>query len=79
VRSGYEIGSFPLLLYTCNCTNCQSASGSAFALNMPVLTKDFHILQGEPKGYVHDKRTALGFARGRMPNAECRMPHDRTG
>jgi hypothetical protein len=43
----YEIASFPLLLYTCNCTNCQRTSGSAFALNMPVVAKDFHILQGE--------------------------------
>ena len=49
----YQIASFPLLLYTCNCTNCQTASGSAFALNMPVLARDFHILQGEPKGWHH--------------------------
>jgi len=49
----YEIASFPLLLYTCNCTDCQAASGSAFALNMPVLTKDFHIRQGTPKGWHH--------------------------
>jgi len=47
----YEIGSFPLLLYTCNCTDCQRQSGSAFALNMPVLTRDFHIRQGQPKGW----------------------------
>ena len=37
----YEIASFPLLLYSCNCTDCQTASGSAFALNMPVATKAF--------------------------------------
>jgi hypothetical protein len=49
----YEISSFPLLLYTCNCTDCQTASGSAFALNMPVLTRDFHIRQGEPKPWRH--------------------------
>jgi hypothetical protein len=49
----YEIASFPLLLYSCNCTNCQSASGSAFALNMPVATKGFRILMGEPKGWHH--------------------------
>lgn len=49
----YQIASFPLLLYTCNCTDCQRASGSAFALNMPVLAKDFRILQGEPKGWRH--------------------------
>ena len=47
----YEIISFPLLLYTCNCTECQTASGSAFALNMPVATKDFQITQGQPKGW----------------------------
>jgi hypothetical protein len=47
----YQITSFPLLLYTCNCTDCQRASGSAFALNMPVAARDFHILQGEPKGW----------------------------
>ncbi|THD61214.1 MAG: aldehyde-activating protein [Bradyrhizobium sp.] len=49
----YEIVSFPLLLYACNCTDCQKASGSAFALNMPVLARDFHVLQGEPKGWPH--------------------------
>jgi hypothetical protein len=45
----YEITSFPLLLYTCNCTDCQTASGSAFALNMPVATKGFRITNGDPK------------------------------
>jgi hypothetical protein len=47
----YEIASFPLLLYTCNCTDCQTASGSAFALNMPVATRGFRIVTGEPKGW----------------------------
>src|ERR1700761_8685555 len=49
----YEVTSFPLLLYTCNCTDCQRASGAAFALNMPVATKGFHIVKGEPKGWHH--------------------------
>jgi len=49
----YEIASFPLLLYTCNCTDCQRQTGSAFALNMPVRFKDFRILQGEPNGWHH--------------------------
>jgi hypothetical protein len=49
----YEITSFPLLLYACHCTNCQSASGSAFALNMPVATKGFRVVTGEPKGWHH--------------------------
>ena len=45
-RVRYEITSFPLLLYRCNCTNCQTASGSAFALNMPVATRGFRIVKG---------------------------------
>jgi len=49
----YEIASFPLLLYTCNCTNCQRLSGGAFALNMPVATRGFRIVKGEPKGWHH--------------------------
>src|SRR4051794_35664527 len=47
----YEIASFPLLLYTCNCTDCQTRSGSAFALNMPVIARDFRLLQGAPKAW----------------------------
>src|SRR4051794_6339604 len=49
----YEIAFFPLLLYTCNCSHCQRASGSAFALNMPVRAGDFHIRQGAPKPWRH--------------------------
>jgi len=49
----YEITTFPLLVYTCNCTDCQRISGGAFALNMPVATKGFRILKGEPKGWHH--------------------------
>jgi hypothetical protein len=49
----YEVSGFPLLLYTCNCTDCQRQSGSAFALNMPVAVKDFRIQQGEPSAWQH--------------------------
>jgi hypothetical protein len=55
----YEIASFPLLIYSCNCTDCQRASGSAFALNMPVATNDFHILRGQPKGWQHVSPTGV--------------------
>jgi hypothetical protein len=47
----YEIASFPLLVYTCNCTDCQTRSGSAFALNMPVIARDFRILNGAAKAW----------------------------
>ena len=41
----------PLALYTCHCTDCQRRTGSAFALNMPVRTQDYRIVQGEPKSW----------------------------
>jgi hypothetical protein len=47
----YEIISFPLLLYSCHCTDCQTISGSAFALNMPVATTGFRIVTGQPKAW----------------------------
>ena len=47
----YEITSFPLLLYSCHCTDCQTISGSAFALNMPVATQGFRIVTGQPKAW----------------------------
>jgi hypothetical protein len=47
----YEIEVYPLLLYACHCTNCQRQTGSAFAMNMPVSTEAFRILQGTPKAW----------------------------
>ena len=49
----YEVTTFPLLLYTCHCTDCQTRSGSAFALNMPVETSGLRFVTGEPKGWHH--------------------------
>jgi len=75
----YEIASFPLLLYTCNCTDCQTASGSAFALNMPVLTKDFHVLQGEPKGWHHTSPTGVAVISWFCGDCGGRLHGDRAG
>jgi len=46
----FAVSEMPYLAYACHCTNCQRASGSAFALNMPVATRAFEITQGQPKG-----------------------------
>lgn len=47
----YEVTAMPLGLYACHCTDCQRKSGAAFALNMPVATQSFRIVQGTPKGW----------------------------
>jgi hypothetical protein len=65
----YEIASFPLLLYTCNCTDCQTASGSAFALNMPVWAGDFRILHGQPKGWRRNSPSGLMSLHGSAASA----------
>jgi len=75
----YRIGSFPLLLYSCNCTNCQRASGSAFALNMPVPAKDFAILRGEPKGWQHLSPTGVPVISWFCGDCGGRLYGDRKG
>ena len=75
----YEVTSFPLLLYTCNCTDCQTASGSAFALNMPVLAKDFHILQGEPKGWHHTSPKGVQVTSRFCGDCAARLYGERAG
>ena len=75
----YQITSFPLLLYTCNCTDCQRASGSAFALNMPVAARDFHILQGEPNGWRHTSPTGVGVISWFCGDCGGRLYGDRAG
>jgi hypothetical protein len=75
----YEITSFPLLLYTCNCTNCQTASGSAFALNMPVLARDFHVLQSEPKAWRHTSPSGVAVISWFCAECGARLYGDRVG
>jgi len=36
----------------CNCTDCQTLSGSAFRVTVPVIGRRFKFLSGEPKTYV---------------------------
>jgi hypothetical protein len=75
----YQIASFPQLLYTCNCTNCQRASGSAFAVNMPVLARDFRILQGEPKGWHHISPSGVAVISWHCGECGARLYGDRAG
>src|SRR6059058_4778113 len=75
----YEIASFPLLLYTCNCSNCQRASGSAFALNMPVRAGDFRIRQGAPKPWRHASPSGVAVVSWFCGDCGGRLYGDRAG
>jgi hypothetical protein len=75
----YEISGFPLLLYSCNCTNCQRQTGSAFALNMPVAVKDFQIMQGEPRGWHHLSPSGVQVTSRHCAHCATRLYGERAG
>ncbi|UPJ49095.1 GFA family protein [Bradyrhizobium sp. 200] len=68
-----------MLLYTCNCTDCQRQTGSAFALNMPVRFKDFRILQGEPNGWHHTSPNGTAVISRFCGNCGTRLYGERDG
>ena len=45
----YRLTSDPVTLYACHCTDCQTATGSSFALSMFVTRDSIELLQGEPQ------------------------------
>lgn len=48
----YEITAPPIAAYACCCKDCQTLTGSAFSLALPVFRKDFRITLGEPGSWV---------------------------
>ena len=44
----YQILEDPLLVYACHCTDCQTASGSAFALCLTTPLSSIEVTEGEP-------------------------------
>src|ERR1700738_959330 len=47
----FEVTAMPLLVYACDCTECQRWSGSAFSMSMPVAANTFSLTRGTPKSY----------------------------
>jgi hypothetical protein len=45
----YEITGSPVTVYACHCTECQTQSGSAFAMAAVIPGQHFHITKGSPK------------------------------
>ena len=48
----YELLGPPITLYRCHCTDCQTASGSAFGMSMWVKKDDFKLTSGILKSFV---------------------------
>jgi len=45
----YEITGSPITVYACHCTECQTQSGSAFAMAAVIPGQHFRITRGSPK------------------------------
>jgi hypothetical protein len=56
----------------CHCTDCQTLSGTAFRVNVPVAKDAFTLLTGEPKIYV--KTAESGAKRAQAFCPECGTP-----
>ncbi len=68
----YEAEIDPAKTAICNCTDCQSLSGSAFRTILPVAESAFKLLSGTPKTYV--KTGDSGNRREQTFCGECGSP-----
>lgn len=56
----------------CHCSDCQTLTGTAFRVSVPVAAKEFHILSGKLK--VYTKTAASGARRRQAFCGECGTP-----
>jgi hypothetical protein len=45
----YRLDEDPVTLYVCHCTDCQTQTGTSFALSMVVRTQAFQVVRGKPR------------------------------
>src|SRR5687768_5530242 len=51
-RIAYEAEVDPAKVSICHCSDCQTLTGTAFRVTIPVAEANFRLLSGEPKIYV---------------------------
>ena len=71
-RIRYEANVDPAKVGLCHCTDCQTLTGSAFSLFVPVPKSDFRLMSGTPKTYV--KTAESGNRRAQAFCADCGSP-----
>ena len=68
----YEAEVDPDKVYVCNCTDCQSISGSPFRWAVSIAEQDFTLRSGQPKTYV--KTSDNGNKSHQMFCPDCASP-----
>jgi hypothetical protein len=71
-RITYEADIDPEKVGVCHCTDCQSLSGSAFVVYLPVPKEAFR-LRGEPKIYVKTAESGSRRAQAFCPDCGSRL------
>lgn len=71
-RIAYEAEVDPDKVSLCNCTDCQTLTGSAYRVSVPAPSASFRLLSGEPKAYV--KTAESGHQRLHTFCADCGAP-----
>jgi hypothetical protein len=71
-KIAYEARIDPSKSAICNCTDCQTFSGSPWRASVPAMAEHFHLLRGEPKIYI--KTAASGAKRAQGFCADCGTP-----
>ena len=65
----YELRGDPVTVYACHCTDCQTGTGTSFALSMFVQRDDIALLRGMPE--LIEVRLAAGRERRSLRCTAC--------
>src|SRR3954470_349870 len=68
----YSADADPAKVSACHCTDCQTFSGTAFRVSVPVPSETFELKSGEPKVYV--KTAQSGTKRVHAFCPDCGTP-----
>ncbi len=68
----YEAEVDPDTVLLCNCTDCQTLTGSAFRLSVPAPRESFRLLSGKPRTYIKTADSGTKRAHSFCPN--CGTP-----
>lgn len=80
-KISYEADVDPKAVQICHCLDCQTLTGSAFRVTLPVSPEKFRLVKGSPKIYI--KVADSGSRRGHAFCGDCgapvyRLPTDNT-
>jgi len=71
----YEISGPPRVVYACHCTECQTQSGSAFAIAAVIPQANFRITKGAPRMFARKINPEKAMERWFCSDSGTRLYH----